>query len=279
MLRRCAICPTQWFLEREAGGVGARPPVGQGFGQVVHALADRVAEGELEPARRPRRADGARRRGLGPAPVPHAVVEGRASTSEVRGGARPVPAWHAANAREVVGDRAARSAPRSSSPTASGSGSTGYADRLELDADGRVVVVDLKTGKHRADRHGGRRQPAARALPVAVEHGAVDDLRRRRRPVRRCRAGAARAARRRRRRQGAGARTAAATTTARAIERCAADGRAAASPRRELPGRRRHALPRLRLRAALPGQERRVGDRPVTADRRRIETPGRARRR
>ena len=39
----------------------------------------------------------------------------------------------------------------------------GYADRLELDDDGRVVVVDLKTGKYPPDRQGARREPPARA--------------------------------------------------------------------------------------------------------------------
>ena len=37
-------------------------------------------------------------------------------------------------------------------PTASRSRLAGYADRLELDADGRVVVVDLKTDQGQAQR-------------------------------------------------------------------------------------------------------------------------------
>jgi RecB family exonuclease len=53
---------------------------------------------------------------------------------------------------------------------------TGYADRLEVDADGRVVVVDLKTGKY---------PPPDKDLPsnaqlglyqFAVDNGALDDL-------------------------------------------------------------------------------------------------------
>ena len=55
----------------------ARPAQAQGFGNVVHALADRISRGTSrrpgDPRRR-RRADGARRRGLGADPVPHAVV-------------------------------------------------------------------------------------------------------------------------------------------------------------------------------------------------------------
>ena len=39
-------CPAQWFLEREAGG-RQTSSASQGFGNLVHALADRVARGEI----------------------------------------------------------------------------------------------------------------------------------------------------------------------------------------------------------------------------------------
>ena len=39
-------CPTRWFLEREAGG-GQPSNQAQGFGNVLHALAERVGRGEL----------------------------------------------------------------------------------------------------------------------------------------------------------------------------------------------------------------------------------------
>ena len=39
-------CPAQWFLRDEAGGIERRP-AGQGFGQLLHAMAERVAKGEL----------------------------------------------------------------------------------------------------------------------------------------------------------------------------------------------------------------------------------------
>ena len=68
---------------------------------------------------------------------------------------------------------------------------TGYADRLELDADGSVVVVDLKTGRTKPTDKSVRDQRPARALPA------------RRRPRRRRRA-RRRARRRRGRRRRAG---------------------------------------------------------------------------
>ena len=40
-------CPAQWFLKREAGGEVVSS-TSQGFGKVVHALAERIAKGELD---------------------------------------------------------------------------------------------------------------------------------------------------------------------------------------------------------------------------------------
>ena len=80
-------------------------------------------------------------------------------------------AWHAAGAA------ASWSAPRSSSTSPSGRARIrGQVDRLERDADGRLVVVDLKTGQDRRakniEEHG---QLAAYQVAVAAggfaEHG------------------------------------------------------------------------------------------------------------
>ena len=46
MLEALMVCPTQWFLTREAGGV-ARAHQSANLGQLVHALAERVATGEV----------------------------------------------------------------------------------------------------------------------------------------------------------------------------------------------------------------------------------------
>jgi superfamily I DNA/RNA helicase len=40
-------CPARWFLEREAGGQQLATTA-QGFGKLVHALADRIAKGDLD---------------------------------------------------------------------------------------------------------------------------------------------------------------------------------------------------------------------------------------
>ena len=54
----------------------------------------------------------------------------------------------------------------------------GYADRLELDEDGHVVVVDLKTGKYAPTGTGSRSNPQLGLYQLAVDHGAADEARR-----------------------------------------------------------------------------------------------------
>jgi RecB family exonuclease len=52
----------------------------------------------------------------------------------------------------------------------------GYADRLEVDADGRVVVVDLKTTKDKPTGPQLQRHVQLGVYQYAVDHGAVDLL-------------------------------------------------------------------------------------------------------
>ncbi|MGK2876258.1 MAG: ATP-dependent helicase [Nocardioides sp.] len=170
-------CPAKWFLEREAGG--ERPSTSsQGFGTIVHALAERVATGELAQA------------GIGDLMTlvdevwdrmdwrtPWTATRERAAIAEVL--ARFLT-WHRSpGARTVIG-REARLDIVVSLPDPERTGEElmvrlyGYADRLELDETGRVVVVDLKTGKY---------PPADKDLPanaqlglyqLAVAHGAAE---------------------------------------------------------------------------------------------------------
>jgi RecB family exonuclease len=53
---------------------------------------------------------------------------------------------------------------------------SGYADRLELDADGRVVVVDLKTGRKAPSGPEVQRHVQLGLYQFAVDRGAVDEL-------------------------------------------------------------------------------------------------------
>jgi RecB family exonuclease len=83
--------------------------------------------------------------------------------------------WHERNARTVVGIEQEFKAVLDL-PGGEQVRLAGYADRLELDVDGRVVVVDLKTN---------RGKPTDKSLPdnvqlglyqLAVDHGAIDGL-------------------------------------------------------------------------------------------------------
>ena len=117
-------------------------------------------------SRRRRGADGARRRGLGPAGVPHARGRGCASTAACGPPLERFLRWHyAAHARELLGTEQ-----HFATEVVLDDGETvrisGYADRVEVDAEGQLVVVDLKSGRTPAEQQVGGEPPPARALPV-----------------------------------------------------------------------------------------------------------------
>lgn len=166
-------CPAQWFLTREAGG-RVVSTASQGFGKVVHALAERVAKGEL---------DATRVEDLMP------LVDEVWDRMEFR------TPWSREREREAVQDVLSRFLAWHHRPGARTDVKTerelradvtlpdgqavvlrGFADRLELDEQGDVVVVDLKTGKY---------PPSDKSLPenaqlglyqLAVANGAADEL-------------------------------------------------------------------------------------------------------
>ena len=166
-------CPTHWFLEREAGGV-ARAHQSANVGQIVHALAERVGKGELE---------------AGPDDVEMLMehvdavwerLEFRTPWASDREYARVRAAldrflrWHHANRRTLLQTEA-----RFTTVVELDDGEqvrlSGFADRLELDDDGAVVVVDLKTGKNPPSRPSVQRDLQLGLYQLAVDHGAVDD--------------------------------------------------------------------------------------------------------
>ncbi len=53
---------------------------------------------------------------------------------------------------------------------------TGYADRLEVDSDGNVVVVDLKTGRTKPSNKSVESHIQLGLYQYAVDHGAVEEL-------------------------------------------------------------------------------------------------------
>ena len=213
--------------------------------------------------------------GLGPARLPHALVEGARARAGPR---RPGPVPALAPRQPARGCSAPRrgSRPWSSSTTASRSQLTGYADRLELDADGQVVVVDLKTGRAKPPTRSEveRPPPARRSTSTPSTTAPSTTLR----PGDAAAAGGAELVqlglRGRRRRRGVQAQEPQADDGAERDELARASS---AAPRRccaprSFPAVAGAALPRLLVRADLPDQERRVGDRPVTRRRSGIDT-------
>lgn len=164
-------CPAQWFLTREAGGETVSSS-SQGFGKIVHALAERVATGEL--------ADASVEDLMGHVDEVWDRMEFRTPWSRtreyaaVRDALQRYLAWHRrANARPVLGlEQHMRT------PTQLPSGDTvelnGYADRLELDPDGNVIVVDLKTGKYAPTGPQVAAHVQLGLYQLAVDSGAVD---------------------------------------------------------------------------------------------------------
>lgn len=167
-------CPAQWFLQREAGGEVVSS-ASQGFGKVVHAIAERVASGDLD--------------GRDPMPELMAMVD------EVWGRMEFRTPWSSAREREAVEAALLRfllwhrrpgartvvaTEPRLHAEVTLPDGQVvrlhGYADRLELDEDGNVVVVDLKTGKYAPTGPEVERHSQLGLYQLAVDHGAADEL-------------------------------------------------------------------------------------------------------
>jgi RecB family exonuclease len=171
MLEQVATCPTQWFLMTEAGGAG---PAHQSanIGQLVHALAQRVAAGDVAPDLDTLMAHVDRVWGR---------LHFRTPWSAAREHDRSELAlhrfleWHTADPRKLIGTEE-----RFETVVRLGSGEDvtlfGYADRLELDADGGVVVVDLKTAKNAPTGPAVARHLQHGLYQYAVDHGAVDEL-------------------------------------------------------------------------------------------------------
>ena len=164
-------CPVRWFLEREAGGASVSTAA-QGFGLVVHAIADRVAKGEVTDVEEL----------LGHIDkiwnqlafdTPWAATKQRVEVEKV---IRRFVHWHnRPGARTVIATERRMTAtvtlPNGQQVTLYGS-----ADRLELDEQGLVVVVDFKTGKNKPADIELPQNPQLGLYQLAVDSGAVDDL-------------------------------------------------------------------------------------------------------
>jgi RecB family exonuclease len=182
LLEAVTRCPAQWFLRDEAGGV-ERAHQSANVGQIVHALAERVARGELD---------------AGPDDVDQLMqhvdavwdrLHFRTPWSRAREYDRIRVAlgrfleWHHNAKRELVG---VEQQFRTTVELADGEQVelTGYADRIERDVDGNVVVVDLKTARTTPSHKSVERHPQLALYQYAVDSGALDEAFGQGRPVR-----------------------------------------------------------------------------------------------
>ena len=168
-----ADCPAKWFLEHEAGGA-AFSGQGAAFGNIVHKVAEHVAGGGLADAgidelmelvdqvwdQMPFRAPWSREKER---------VEARASIE------RFLNAHRSPAAREVVGTEQSFSF-EATLPDGQQVHLRGFADRVEVTDDSRVVVVDLKTGKYPPPDKDLAEHPQLGIYQYAVEQGALADV-------------------------------------------------------------------------------------------------------
>ncbi|HWU31908.1 MAG TPA: ATP-dependent DNA helicase [Marmoricola sp.] len=165
-------CPAQWFFTREAGGQAAAHQSAT-LGNLVHKVAEEVAA-----------------RGSTPPSIDELMervdqvwgrLEFRTHWSRdrermrIRFALQRFLDWHAANPRTLAG------AEQSFNVTVDvGEGVmvhlVGTADRLELDTEGRVVVVDFKTGRNRPSGPEVQRNEQLALYQYAIDAGAVASI-------------------------------------------------------------------------------------------------------
>lgn len=164
-------CALQWFLGREVKA-DAPATVAQGFGNVVHVLADEVASGHT-PADLDvlmERLDSVWNALAFDAPWKSAQEKAHARVALERflqwhvmdrTGRTPVASEHDFDVTLEAGEYEVRI--------------RGQMDRVEADGEGRAYVVDFKTGKQAPTSREVERHPQLAVYQLAVREGAVDE--------------------------------------------------------------------------------------------------------
>jgi superfamily I DNA/RNA helicase/RecB family exonuclease len=167
-------CALQWFLGREVKA-DAPATVAQGFGNVVHVLADEVASGHTpaDLAVLMERLDSVWNALAFDAPWKSAQEKENArvalerflkwhvDTGGARAGRTPVASEHGFDVTLAAGDYEVRI--------------RGSMDRVEADRDGRAYVVDFKTGRQAPTAREMEHHPQLAVYQLAVREGAVDE--------------------------------------------------------------------------------------------------------
>ncbi|MFF1924262.1 ATP-dependent helicase [Streptomyces sp. NPDC058221] len=165
-------CALQWFLGREVKA-DAPATAAQGFGNVVHVLADEVASGRspADLAVLMERLDS-----VWDGLVFDAPWKSQQEKEQARIALERFLRWH-------VMDRTGRTPAASEHDfdvtLEAGEYEVrirGSMDRVERDAEGRAYVVDFKTGKQSPTKDEVARHPQLAVYQLAVREGAVDDV-------------------------------------------------------------------------------------------------------
>ncbi|GGV66526.1 helicase UvrD [Streptomyces griseoloalbus] len=165
-------CALQWFLGREVKA-DAPATAAQGFGNVVHVLADEVASGHTpaDLAVLMERLDSVWNALAFDAPWKSAQEKENARVALERflkwhvmdrAGRTPVASEHDFDVTLEAGDYEVRI--------------RGQLDRVETDGDGRAYVVDFKTGKQAPSSAEVARHPQLAVYQLAIREGAVDEV-------------------------------------------------------------------------------------------------------
>ncbi|MGI5457817.1 ATP-dependent helicase [Streptomyces sp. CA-249302] len=164
-------CALQWFLGREVKA-DAPATAAQGFGNVVHVLADEVASGHTpaDLAVLMERLDSVWNALAFDAPWKSAQEKENARVALERflkwhvmdrTGRTPVASEHDFDVTLEAGDYEVRI--------------RGQMDRVEADGEGRAYVVDFKTGKQAPTAREVEHHPQLAVYQLAVKEGAVDE--------------------------------------------------------------------------------------------------------
>jgi superfamily I DNA/RNA helicase/RecB family exonuclease len=162
-------CPLRWFLEHEVHAQTATSTA-MGFGSVVHALADEVATGKT-----PAELDALMTRldTVWSSLAYDAPWQSDQQHAEARDALRRFLVWHAGpRDRELVATEVGFEIDLDvpGGPVRL----RGFMDRVELDRDGRVHVVDLKTGKSAFRKDAVAAHAQLGTYQLAVREGALD---------------------------------------------------------------------------------------------------------
>lgn len=175
-LESLLTCSLKWFLEREAGGA-SRSNSGQGFGLIVHALAHRMVLGDV-----PATTEGIEElmghvERIWGELVFDTPWKSEREREQIRLALLRLVRWHQdpTRQRQVIATEAELAA-TVVIPGGEAVELRGRVDRLEQDADGNVVVIDLKTGK----KHPSGPQVASHDqlgfYQLVIDQGAADHL-------------------------------------------------------------------------------------------------------